>query len=143
MREMVSERIDRLYAGHANLKKKKYGFLIRPTTLIVGWIVVIVGLITIPLPGQGWLTTFIGVGILSFETDWAKKFLEWGVRQYDNFFAWYRTKPVGFRAFLVILLILLIWVIFAIIFWLMWKYNAMNWAEPWATQFFTWVGLEK
>lgn len=112
MREMVSVRVDKLQSSHQRSKEARYGFLVRPLTLILGWTVLIIGVITIPLPGQGWLTTFIGVGILSLEQPWARKVLGWGVHAYDRFFAWYHRQPLIARVAMITGLILLIWAIF-------------------------------
>ena len=75
---MVYRRVDRLAQTHVKAKGGRYGYLVRPLTLVLGWSVLILGLITIPLPGQGWLTTFLGVGILSFEQRWARRLLRAG-----------------------------------------------------------------
>lgn len=139
MREMVSDRIDRLQAAHERSKSRKFGFLVRPGTLAVGWVVTVIGLITIPLPGQGWLTTFIGVGILSLEQNWAKRLLGWGVHQYDRFFAWYSERSFRFRMSMLALLFLLIWIVFMISFWAMWHAGTL----PWADEFFGWLGLSR
>lgn len=40
---------------------------------MVGWAVLIVGLVTIPAPGQGWATVFLGLAILSTEFAWARR----------------------------------------------------------------------
>ena len=105
----------------------------------MGWLVTIIGLITIPLPGQGWLTTFIGVGILSLELKWAKNLLSWGVHQYDRFFSWYSKKSFRFRMSVLALMILLIWIVFVVTFWAMWNAGTI----PWADEFFTWFGLTR
>lgn len=112
MREMVSVRVHKFSATHQRSKEARYGFLVRPLTLILGWTVLVIGLITIPLPGQGWLTTFIGVGILSLEQQWARNLLNWGVRAYDRFFDWFRSRSLLSRIGMIIGLILLIWAIF-------------------------------
>ncbi|WP_080793454.1 TIGR02611 family protein [Corynebacterium pacaense] len=139
MREMVADRIERLQEAHERSKRKKYGFLVRPGTLIVGWVVTIIGLITIPLPGQGWLTTFIGVGILSLELHWAKRLLGWGVHQYDRFFAWYATKSFRFRMVTVALMLVVIWIVFMAVFYGMWHAGTL----PWADEFFQWLGVSR
>ncbi|WIM73023.1 TIGR02611 family protein [Corynebacterium suedekumii] len=139
MRQMVSERVDRLSETHAQSKKRKYGFLVRPLTLALGWTVFIVGLITIPLPGQGWLTTFLGVGILSLEVTWAHDLLHWAVRLYDRFFAWFRRQPQSTRIVLVTLLILVIWVIFAGIIYGAWRAGTLDFLTPYAAE----IGLER
>lgn len=55
---------------------------------IVGGIVLLVGLITVPYPGPGWLTVFVGLGILSTEFEWAKRLLRYGRDKYDRWIAW-------------------------------------------------------
>ncbi len=139
MRQMVSERIDRISATHARQKQRRYGHLVRPLTLILGWTVLIIGLITIPLPGQGWLTTFLGIGILSLEQHWARNLLGWGVRRYDRFFAWYRRRPAAARAGMVTGLILLIWVVFAGLTWGVWQTGSLPFLDPYAAM----IGLRR
>lgn len=113
MHDEVHSRVARLREHHERLKEAKHGYLVRPLTLVVGWAVLIIGLITIPLPGQGWLTTFLGLGILSFEVAWAHRLLGWGVHQYERFFRWYKAQSRTVRYALVGLLIVVIWIVFA------------------------------
>lgn len=137
MREMVNQRVESLGRFHQRSKETRYGYLVRPLTLILGWTVFIVGLITIPLPGQGWLTTFLGIGILSLEQQWARSFLAWGVHQYDRFFDWYRRQNVKTRVMLIALLIIIIWVTFIVAGYITWR---IGWA-PWLDPFARWIGL--
>ena len=65
MREAVATRLDGITRYHDHVKQKPFGFLVRPAVLIIGWFVVLIGIIAIPLPGPGWLIVFIGVAILS------------------------------------------------------------------------------
>lgn len=134
MREMVSERIERIKDTHSRAKEGRYGFMVRPLTLTLGWTIVIIGLITIPLPGQGWLTTFIGVGILSLEQRWAKNLLVRGVHLYDRFFAWFHRQRQSVRVTLVILLIVVIWIVFIAIVYGMWRAGTLDFLAPWAAQ---------
>ncbi|HHU68443.1 TIGR02611 family protein [Corynebacterium sp.] len=134
MREMVSERIERIKDTHSRAKEGRYGFMVRPLTLTLGWTIVIIGLITIPLPGQGWLTTFIGVGILSLEQRWAKNLLVRGVHLYDRFFAWFHRQRQSVRVTLVILLIVVIWIVFIAIVYGMWRAGTIDFLTPWAAQ---------
>lgn len=134
MREMVAERIDRIEDRHVRAKEGRYGFMVRPLTLTLGWTVLIIGLITIPLPGQGWLTTFIGVGILSLEQRWAKNLLVKGVHFYDRFFDWFHRQRQSVRVTLVILLIVVIWVVFISIGYGMWRAGTLDFLTPYATR---------
>lgn len=139
MREMVSERVERLSTTHARSKEGRYGYLVRPLTLVLGWTVLIVGIVTIPLPGQGWLTTFLGVGILSLEHRWARNLLARGVHLYDRFFAWYHRQSMVVRLSLISGLILVIWVIFAGIVWTAWQAGALEFLDPYAAE----IGLSR
>ena len=134
MRQMVSERIDRIEDTHTRAKGSRYGFMVRPLTLTLGWTILIIGLITIPLPGQGWLTTFLGVGILSLEQRWAKNLLVKGVHLYDRFFDWFHRQRQSVRITLVILLIALIWAIFLSICYGVWQAGSLDFLTPYATQ---------
>ncbi|AKK07919.1 putative TIGR02611 family protein [Corynebacterium testudinoris] len=129
MREMVSERVEKLSATHARTKEGKYGYLVRPLTLVLGWTILIIGLITIPLPGQGWLTTFVGVGILSLEQKWAHNLLSKGVHLYDRFFAWFHRQSATSRVTMVIALIIVIWVVFITVFMIAWSNGMINVAD--------------
>ncbi len=141
MRQMVAERIERFeHRWEERKKTTRLGFLIRPATITLGVVVLAVGLITIPLPGQGWLTTFLGIGILSLEVEWARHLLAWGVRVYDDFFAWYRRQSRLVRWSLILATILVIWLVFAVMGWLFWAMGGLTWVD-----FFygDWLGLEK
>lgn len=132
MREMVSDRIDRIKDTHSRAKEGRYGFLVRPLTLTLGWTILIIGVVTIPLPGQGWLTTFIGVGILSLEQRWAKNLLVRGVHLYDRFFAWFHRQRQSVRITLVTLLIVVIWIVFLGVGYGMWRAGTLDFLTPWA-----------
>jgi uncharacterized protein (TIGR02611 family) len=63
------------------------------TTVLLGFAVMIIGLIMVPLPGPGWLVVFAGLAILSLEFVWAQEavkngeqWLEKIVRRLKEFF---------------------------------------------------------
>ncbi|MBZ8176753.1 TIGR02611 family protein [Corynebacterium sp. 3HC-13] len=139
MRQMVHERIERIQETHQKTKQSRYGFLVRPLTLILGWTVVIIGIITIPLPGQGWLTTFVGVGILSLEQKWARNLLGWGVHQYDRLAAWYSRQSLSARVFMMAVLVVVIWVVFIALAYGFWRWGSAEWLDPLAR----WIDLHR
>ncbi|HIW95862.1 MAG TPA: TIGR02611 family protein [Candidatus Corynebacterium gallistercoris] len=145
MGQAVQERMEKIRANHASLKKKKHGWLVRPLTLTGGWLVVLVGLVTIPFPGPGWLTVFIGVGILSLELEWPHRLLGFGIRQYDKFDAWWMRQGFAMRMVLTGLLLVLIWVVFALLFWVGWRMGMLDFTRPWLQEWVDklpdWVGL--
>lgn len=139
MREMVTTRVNRLESFHQRSKRARFGWLIAPTTQVIGWLVLIVGIITIPLPGQGWLTTFLGVGILSLEANWARRLLSFGVRSYDTFFDWYHRQSRAVRWSLIAAMLVVIWLVFMALIWLFWAFGALDFLNT----FMTGLGLSR
>ena len=45
----------------------------RIAKIIVGFVLLIVGIILVPLPGPGWVIIFIALGVLANEFDWARR----------------------------------------------------------------------
>lgn len=43
---------------------------------VAGWVVLLVGIAAIPLPGPGWMLLYAGVKILSTQYEWADRWLE-------------------------------------------------------------------
>ena len=130
MGEAVTRKVEQIHKHHAGLKQRKYGWLVRPLTLVAGWLVVLVGLVTIPFPGPGWFTVFVGVGILSLELEWPNTVLRWGIRQYDRFDEWWQPQSRGVKIIGVLLMLLVIWIVFVLIFWAMWSWGMLDWAKP-------------
>jgi len=49
----------------------------RTAVAVAGFVVLVVGLILIPLPGPGWLIVFAGLAILATEFAWAERLLRY------------------------------------------------------------------
>jgi uncharacterized protein (TIGR02611 family) len=64
---------------------------------IVGGLVVAVGLVTIPLPGPGWLTVIAGLFVLATEFMWAERLLEYTKRRVTAWTEWLGRQPVWVR----------------------------------------------
>ena len=64
---------------------------------IVGGLVVAVGLVTIPLPGPGWLTVIAGLFVLATEFTWAERLLEYTKRNVRAWTDWLGRQPVWVR----------------------------------------------
>jgi uncharacterized protein (TIGR02611 family) len=67
---------------------------------IVGGLVVVLGLITIPLPGPGWLTVLAGLFILATEFLWAERLLEFTKRHVQRWTDWVTSRPLWIRLLL-------------------------------------------
>ena len=53
----------------------------RTAVTIVGFAVVLIGIVLIPLPGPGWLIVFGGLAILATEYVWARRLLNYSRRR--------------------------------------------------------------
>ncbi|MGY2002933.1 TIGR02611 family protein [Blastococcus sp. SYSU DS1024] len=67
---------------------------------IVGGLIVAIGLVTIPLPGPGWLTVIAGLFILATEFTWAERLLEFTKRHVSRWTDWVAAQPVWVRLLL-------------------------------------------
>ncbi len=59
---------------------------------IIGGLVLLVGLVTVPYPGPGWLTVFAGLAILASEFDWAQRLLDSARARYDLWQTWLKSQ---------------------------------------------------
>lgn len=132
MSETVHRKVAAIRAHHEAHKQGKYGFLIRPVTLFFGWLITIGGFFTIPFPGPGWLTVFIGVGILSLELEWPNKLLDWALDRYDALEAWFLRQKLWLKALLSLITLVLVWIILFAMFWVAWNYTPiLDWTKRW------------
>ena len=70
---------------------------------VVGVLVVAFGLLTIPLPGPGWLTVIAGLVVLATEFAWAERLLAYTRRHLARWTAWVGRQPVWLRIALAVL----------------------------------------
>jgi uncharacterized protein (TIGR02611 family) len=61
-----------------------------PIVFIVGWLVVLVGIIDLPLPGPGWVIIFVGFAILATEFTSAAKVRDWLVSNLKVIAKWFK-----------------------------------------------------
>jgi uncharacterized protein (TIGR02611 family) len=64
---------------------------------VVGALVVAFGIVTIPLPGPGWLTVIAGLFVLATEFAWAERLLEFTRRHVAGWTEWLGRQPVAVR----------------------------------------------
>jgi uncharacterized protein (TIGR02611 family) len=65
---------------------------------ILGWLVLLAGIIMIPYPGPGWATVFAGLAILAREYTWAHNVLKHARARYDAWAQWLSRQPIYVRA---------------------------------------------
>ena len=129
--ENVRRKVSELQVHHEGLKKRSYGFLVRPLTLLAGWLFVVVGILIIPTPGPGWFLLFFGIGVLSFELTWPNRLLDYGLRKYDSAEEYWKRQGKGMKALILEIFLLGCAVVFTGIFWIMWNTGMLSLAEPW------------
>ena len=64
---------------------------------IVGALIVVVGIVTIPLPGPGWLTVILGLLVLATEFAWAERLLQFTRRHVKSWTDWVNAQAVWVR----------------------------------------------
>jgi uncharacterized protein (TIGR02611 family) len=64
---------------------------------VVGALVVAFGIVTIPLPGPGWLTVIAGLFVLATEFGWAERLLQYTRRRVSEWTEWLGRQPVAVR----------------------------------------------
>jgi uncharacterized protein (TIGR02611 family) len=67
---------------------------------VVGALIVSVGLVTIPLPGPGWLTVIAGLFVLATEFTWAERLLEFTKKHVKRWTDWVTNRPLWVRLLL-------------------------------------------
>jgi uncharacterized protein (TIGR02611 family) len=69
---------------------------------VVGGLIVALGVVTIPLPGPGWLTVIAGLFVLATEFLWAERLLEFTKKHVKRWTDWVGTRPVWVRVLLAV-----------------------------------------
>ena len=64
---------------------------------VVGGLIVAIGLVTIPLPGPGWLIVIAGLFVLATEFLWAERLLEFTKKHVKRWTDWVKSRPVWVR----------------------------------------------
>ena len=70
---------------------------------VVGGLVIAFGLVTIPLPGPGWLTVIAGLFVLATEFMWAERLLDFTKTHVKRWTDWVGAQPVWVRILLALL----------------------------------------
>jgi uncharacterized protein (TIGR02611 family) len=67
---------------------------------LAGALVIAFGLVTVPLPGPGWLTVIAGLFLLATEFTWAERLLHFTRRHVRRWTTWVGARPFGVRVLL-------------------------------------------
>ena len=77
--------------------------LVRTLILLLGWAVVLLGIILMPYPGPGTLIVLGSLAILAREFKWAHDLLQWAKEFFHNWGTWFVKQPLIIKAFFGIL----------------------------------------
>jgi uncharacterized protein (TIGR02611 family) len=64
---------------------------------VFGGLIVSLGIVTIPLPGPGWLTVIAGLFVLATEFTWAERLLEFTKEHVRRWTDWVTAQPLWVR----------------------------------------------
>lgn len=88
---------------------------VRVLMAMVGWAVLLCGVLMIPLPGPGWLVVFIGLSILARQFVWAEKLNIYAKGKYDLWELWMKNQPLYVKALFGVLatstMVVVLWLI--------------------------------
>jgi len=59
----------------------------------LGWTIILLGIVLLPLPGPGWAIIFIGISVLATRYKWAKQLHHYGHDTYAYWRAWMKRQP--------------------------------------------------
>src|SRR5699024_6343416 len=65
MEQRITVLMARMARRHATMRATWYGAFLSPVILVLGFLMLIVGIIILPTPAPGWLLIFVSLGMLS------------------------------------------------------------------------------
>ncbi|MFD5867346.1 TIGR02611 family protein [Corynebacterium sp. NPDC060344] len=77
---------------HAAMRATWYGAFLSPVILVLGFCLLIVGIVILPTPAPGWLLIFVSLGLLSLVHPPMRRLNIRLARLYDAFEAWFRRR---------------------------------------------------
>ena len=81
----------------------------RITVGVVGFVVVAVGLVLVPLPGPGWLIVIIGIAVWASEFERAHALLEFVKSRVRAWEEWVRPQPLWLKGLIVLATAAFVW----------------------------------
>jgi len=99
----LRERIGRRPWRKRLASNKTFDTAYRAGVGVVGTLLLVFGLVTIPLPGPGWLTVIAALFVLATEFTWAERLLEFTKRNVKRWTDWLGRQPVWVRVLFALL----------------------------------------
>ncbi len=110
------------------MKKKTTRFLL----IMLGWAVLLAGVVMIPYPGPGWLVVFLGLSILAREFTWAERLHGYATSRYDIWQKWIKRQPIYIQS--------IFWMLtFTTIIVTLWLLNTYGYINDWLNLGLDWL----
>lgn len=91
--------VGRLQSWREGIRRRPLANMIyRTLVTIIGFLVVALGILLLPLPGPGWLIVFLGLGILATEYEWSRRLLTFAREKVTGWTHWLGRQPIVVRA---------------------------------------------
>lgn len=95
---------------------------------VVGGLLLALGLVTIPLPGPGWLTVIAALFVLATEFTWAERLLEFTKHNVKRWTDWLGQQPVWVRVVFAVLTAAFVYAVIVVVLHLL---GVPSWVPGW------------
>lgn len=69
----------------------------RVLVAVLGFVIIVLGVVLLPLPGPGWVIIFLGLGVWASEFEWASNLLSWTKDTVWGWTAWVARQNIIVR----------------------------------------------
>lgn len=102
----VQRWIDRFWRLRGRAQRGRVGRLAWKIAVgLLGFLIIVTGIVLLPLPGPGWLIIFAGIGIWATEFAWAGRLLEWTKLKVRAVTGWMLRWPRWVKGLVIVLCI--------------------------------------
>lgn len=100
----------------------------RTVVTVVGFLIIGLGLLLLPLPGPGWLIVFLGLGILATEYEWSRRLLAYARAKVRAWTEWLGCQPIAVRVLAGLLCLAFAAALISVV---LWWYGVPTWIRDW------------
>lgn len=100
----------------------------RIAVAVVGFLILGVGVVLLPLPGPGWLIIFLGLGLLSTEYEWSRRLLAYTKARVGRWSNWVGEQSIVVRAVVGVGCLALVGAVLAVV---LWWFGVPTWIPAW------------
>lgn len=119
----------RLRAWREHVRGRAAADLIYRTAVgIVGFLVIGLGVLLLPLPGPGWVIIFLGLGILATEYEWSRRLLTYARAKVKAWSHWLGRQPLVVRAAVGLACLAFVAAAIGLV---LWWYGVPTWVPGW------------